>query len=175
MTATDSPSNKNFLSPLNFKFKIKKCPGVNFFIQKVNVPRLRLPDVGVPNPFLALPKPGDHATFEELSITFKVDEDMQNYMELYTWITEMGKPQNFEQYASIQAREFRSPTSGTGIYTDIELEILSSKRQANYAVVFQDAFPVDLGSIQFDSTLEDVDYVTADAMFRYKLYTIEKI
>ena len=37
-----TPSNRNFLSPLNFKFTIKKAPHVNFFIQKVNVPQIIL-------------------------------------------------------------------------------------------------------------------------------------
>ena len=41
MSALDSnPANKNFLSPLNFSFRIKKAPYTNFFIQKVNVPRM---------------------------------------------------------------------------------------------------------------------------------------
>ena len=49
MSALDSnPANKNFLSPLNFSFRIKKAPYTNFFIQKVNVPRMFLPEVTVP-------------------------------------------------------------------------------------------------------------------------------
>ena len=173
MAAIDStPSNINFLSPLNFKFRIKKAPGINFFIQKVTVPRMQLPDVPVSNPFVNIPKPGDHITFDRLSITFKVDEDLQNYMELYTWITQMGKPESYDQYATIKAQ---SPVSGMGIYSDIELEVLTSKRRANYAVVFQDAFPIDLGEMTFDTTMEDVNYVTADATFKYRQYVIEKI
>jgi len=173
MSALDSnPANKNFLSPLNFSFKIKKAPYTNFFIQKVNVPRMFLPEVTVPTPFINLPKPGDHITFDTLSITFKVDEDMTNYMEIYTWLVEMGKPQNFDQYATIQNQD---PMTGLGIYSDIEIEILDGKRNANYGVVFQDAYPTDLGELQFDSTAEDIDFVTASATFKYKLYTIEKV
>lgn len=173
MTAIDSaPTNKNFLSPVSFKFLIKKAPGVNFFIQKVTVPRMTLPAVDTPNPFVNLPKPGDHIDFDTLSITFKVDEDLQNYMELYNWIVQMGKPQSFDQYKYIQDKD---PMSGEGIYSDIELDILNSRRSANYAVVFQDAYPIELGDITFDTTLEDIDYVTASAVFKYKLYTIEKI
>jgi hypothetical protein len=173
VSALDSnPANKNFLSPLNFSFKIKKAPYTNFFIQKVNVPRMMLPDVQVPTPFINLPKPGDHITFESLSITFKVDEDLQNYMEIYNWIAQMGKPQTFDQYATIQNQD---PLSGLGIYSDIELIILDGKRNPNYGVVFQDAFPTDLGELQFESTADDIDFVTTSATFKYKLYTIEKI
>ena len=173
MSALDSnPANKNFLSPLNFSFKIKKAPYTNFFIQKVNVPRMFLTEITVPNQFINLPVPGDHITFDTLSITFKVDEDMANYMEIYTWLVEMGKPQNFDQYATIQNQ---NPVSGLGIYSDIELMILDGKRNANYAVVYQDAFPTDLSGIEFESTADDIDFITASATFKYKLYTIEKV
>jgi hypothetical protein len=173
MTAiSDNPSNKNFLSPINFKFRIKKTPVINYFVQKITVPKMELPNFDQGNPFTRIPRPGDHLTFGDLQIVFKVDEDLQNYMEIYTWLVQMARSQDYEQYATIDSKK---PMTGEGIYSDLELEILSSKRQANYAVVFQDAFPVDLGDIEFDTTLEDVNYVTASATFKYKLYTIEKI
>ena len=173
MTAiSDNPSNRNFLSPLNFKFRIKKTPTTNFFVQKVTVPRLSLPIVEQQNPFTFIPKPGDHLSYSDLRVTFKVDEDMQNYMEIYTWMAQMARSRDYEQYQTIDSKD---RLSGEGIYSDLELEILNSKRRANYAVVFEDAFPVDLGEIEFDSTLEDVNYVTATVTFRYKLYQIEKI
>lgn len=173
MTAIDSiPTNRNFLSPINFKFRIKKTPTINYFVQKIAVPKMELPGFDQGNPFTRIPRPGDHLDFSDLSLTFKVDEDLQNYMEIYTWMTEMARSQNYEQYQTIDRKQ---PMSGEGIYSDVELEILSSKRKANYAVVFQDSFPVSLGDIEFDTTLEDVNYVTASVTFKYKLYTIEKI
>lgn len=176
MSALDSnPANKNFLSPLNFSFRIKKAPYTNFFIQKVNVPRMSLPEIEVPTPFINLPKPGDHIAFESLAITFKVDEDMTNYMEIYDWLVQMGKPQDFSQYARIESLQINSPTSGLGIYSDIELMILDGKRNANYAVVYQDAYPTDLSGLEFESTAEDIDFISASATFKYKLYTIEKV
>ena len=74
-----TPSNRNFLSPLNFKFTIKKAPHVNFFIQKVNVPQIILKPPIAGNPFTNIPYPGDHIDYSTLEITFKVDEDLQNY------------------------------------------------------------------------------------------------
>ena len=56
MTAVDNtPSNKNFLSPLNFKFAIKRSPHVNFFIQKVNIPDIKLNPTVYPNPMVNIP------------------------------------------------------------------------------------------------------------------------
>ena len=71
MSAIDNtPSNKNFLSPLNFKFQIKKAPHVNFFIQKVNIPDVKLISPEYPNPFVNAPIPGEHLTYGILEITF---------------------------------------------------------------------------------------------------------
>ena len=76
MSALDStPSNRNFLSPLNFKFILKRAPHVNFFLQKVNLPQVtinRTPEYS--NPLINIPLAGEFVTFSPLNITFKVDE-----------------------------------------------------------------------------------------------------
>ena len=35
---TDQPDNQNFLSPVGYKFQIKKTPKTNYFVQAVNLP-----------------------------------------------------------------------------------------------------------------------------------------
>ena len=167
-----TPVNKNFLSPLNFKFTIKKAPHVNFFIQRVNIPQITLNQVNYPNPFVNVPIPGDHITYNELQITFKVDEDLTNYLEIHNWIKALGKPDNFEQYREIQDKK---SWTGDGIYSDISVMILSSTKAANYEVVYTDAHPVSLSGLTFGTTDEDVNYIEASATFKYTLYNIEKI
>ena len=84
MTAVDNtPANKNFLSPLNFRFQIKKAPNVNFFVQKVNIPEIAVRAPDVMNPFVKIPYPGDHLEYGIFNISFKVDEDLQNYLEIH--------------------------------------------------------------------------------------------
>jgi hypothetical protein len=167
-----TPVNKNFLSPLNFKFTIKKAPHVNFFIQKVNVPQITLNAPNVPTPFVKTPYPGDHIDYSELQITFKVDEDLKNYLEIHNWIKALGFPDNFDQYKEIQDKK---SWTGDGIYSDISVMILSSTKAANYEVVYTDAHPVSLSGLVFGSTDEDVNYIEATASFKYTLYNIEKI
>jgi len=84
------PVNKNFLSPLGFKFVIKKTPHINYFIQSVSLPDITLGDTYVPTPFTRIPIAGDHIEYGDLIFTFKVDESMKNYRELYNWITAIG-------------------------------------------------------------------------------------
>lgn len=173
MSAIDNtPSNKNFLSPLNFKFQIKKAPHVNFFIQQVNFPSIDLPQFDAPNPMVAIPYWGDHLEYGELRISFKVDEDLTNYMELYNWIRALGKPENQDEYRKLQEIPLYT---GEGLVSDIALTILTNSKMPNYEVVYRDAFPVSLGSLQFDSTLSDVDYLEVEATFRYTLYEINHV
>jgi hypothetical protein len=173
MTALDkTPENKNFLSPLNFKFSIKKAPHVNFFIQKVNIPAISLPPPISPNPFVNIPYPGEHITYEPLSIEFKVDEDLQNYLEIHNWIRGLGKPQDYQEYANISKED---PMTGEGIYSDISLVVLSSTKMPNYELIFIDAHPVSLSGLTFNTTSTDVNFITASAQFKYTLYNIQDI
>jgi hypothetical protein len=165
-----TPQNKNFLSPLNFKFMIKKAPHVNFFIQKVNLPGINLPSPESNNPFVRIPYPGEHLNYEPLTIDFKVDEDLQNYFEIHNWIRNLGKPEDYEQYRKISIED---PLTGEGIYSDISLSILSSTKMPNYEFVFVDSHPISISDLNFTSVDSDVNYITARATFRYTYYTIQ--
>jgi hypothetical protein len=173
MSAIDNtPENRNFLSPLNFKFTIKKAPHVNFFVQKVNIPQIDLRSPIAPNEFVKAPYPGDHVDFSQLDITFKVDEDLQNYLELHNWIKGLGFPETYDQYKELVTKP---SWTGEGIYSDISVMALSSTKMANYEIVFVDAYPVRLSEIVFESTDTDVNYITASASFDYTYYTITKV
>ena len=173
MSAIDNtPQNRNFLSPLDFQFSIKKAPNVNFFIQRVNIPSITLPSPTAPNPFVKIPYPGEHLTFGNLNISFKVDEDLQNYLELYNWINALGKPQDYKQYLTISEQP---SYSGNGIYSDISVIALDSRKIPNYEVVYIDAFPTSLSEIVFNTTDSTVNYITAKSSFKYTYFNISTI
>ena len=47
-------------------------------------------------------------TYDDLTITFIVDENLENYIEMHTWLTGIGFPKDRKQF-----RDFRSTTSNT--------------------------------------------------------------
>lgn len=172
MSALDNqPTNKNFLSPNGFKFGIKKLPNVNFFVQSVNLPSFSLGTVDVENPFIKIPFPGDKLTYGQLDVTFKVDEDLANYLELYNWLVGIGYPDNFGQRGAIEPPNVNI-VSGEGVYTDAILIITNSKMNPNFQVTFKDLYPINLSELQFDSTVTDIDYLTCTATFAYRIFTI---
>ena len=168
----NTPDNRNFLSPLNFKFSIKRAPNLNFFIQKASIPSISLPALEIPTMFNPIPSPYTHMEYGDFDISFKVDEDFQNYLEIHNWIRALGFPEQFEERSALS----RNPEyTGTGLTSDLSLIILNSAKNPNYEFVFRNAFPIDLSSIEFDTSNDDVDYVTATASFKYTLFDILKI
>lgn len=173
MSAIDNtPENKNFLSPLNFKFFIKRSPHVNFFVQKINLPSITLPNTKYPNPLVNIPIPGDHITYDDLRVTFKVDEDLQNYLELHNWIRALGFPETTDEHKAIQDKTL---ISGEGITSDISVMVLSSTKMANYEFTFIDAHPVALTGLNFNTVDSDVNYLEATSTFKYSYFDIKKI
>lgn len=170
MTAVDrTPSNLNYLSPLNFKISLKRAPHIEFFIQHFDLPGIALPGPEFKQPFQDVPIPGEHMTFDDLRIEFIVDEDLKNYLEIHNWIRALGKPTKFEEYAEIASQ---TSYSGNGIYSDITLSILTNLKNANYEINFIDCWPTALSGMSFLTTDEDVKYITATATFKYNYYDI---
>ena len=168
----NTPQNRNFLSPLNFKFSIKRAPTTNFFIQSVDMPSIKLASMDIPNQFIAIPTPVTHMEYDELQIEFKVDEDFQNYLEIHNWIRALGFPEQYEEYANIAKN---AEYTGTGIVSDLSLIVLNSAKNPNYEFVFRNSFPTSLSGFKLSSVDDSINYVTATASFKFLLFDITKI
>ena len=164
-------ANRNFLSPLNFKFVLKRAPNVMFFVQSAEIPGLALPGIDVSNPLIRTPFPGDHLLYDEFNISFKVDEDLNNFLELHNWIRALGKI----DYSEYNMLSKKSIASGESIRSDITLMLLTSNKNPNFEIVFKDAFPIRVNGFTLKTTDSDIDYVESSATFRYISYDIQKI
>lgn len=169
---TTNITNNNFLPKVGFKFGIKKLPTTNFFVQSVNIPGLRLGFPEIPNPFIKFPIPGDHLQFNDFTMTFKVDEDMKNYLEIYNWMIALGFPDNFDQYRLIDSK---SATSGEGKISDGTIQVLNSARNPNINVTIVDMFPTSLSDIIFDARDTALEYAQATVVFKYRKLRIEQL
>jgi len=83
--------NRNFLSPIGFKFVLARYPKVAYFAQTANIPNMTLNIQNQPTPFRGLPMEG-FIEYEPLNLTFIVDEDLENYLILHNWIRALGTP-----------------------------------------------------------------------------------
>ena len=150
--------NQNNLSLLNFKFKLDITPELEYRVQKVSLPGMTLGTVDVATPFVKIPLSGN-ITYDTFDVTFMVGESMKEYLEIFNWMTKLGYPDRLGQYQNI--------------VSDCSLIILNSSSRANINVRFTDAFPVGISNIEMDSTLQEVQYATATAKFRFLRWYIE--
>ena len=109
-----------------------------------------------------------------MTIRFVVDEELQNWLEMKEWIFGLGYPNNQEEYAKL-AKENSGLKPRGNKYSDGILMILTSHKNAQIKVTFQDLWPVTLSGIQMDSSVAEVDYITADATFAYTIYKVERL
>ena len=167
--------NRNFLSPVGFKFSLKRAPGVAFFCNQANIPSMDLGIAEQPTYLRNIPTPGDKIQFGDLTLRFLVDEDLVNYMELQRWIRGLGYPESMEEFRKLEGEAVLPGNfgqAGDNIYSDGTLQILSSNLVPSFQVVFNDMFPYTLSTVTFDATDTDIDYFTADVSFKYTIYNL---
>lgn len=167
--------NRNFLSPIGFKFVLNKAPKVAFFSNTANIPRIDLGTTAQPNYLRDIPVPGDKMEFEDFTLRFLVDEDLTNYMEIQNWLRGLGFPESLQEIYDLQLNATgvdNRTNKMNNIYSDGTLEVLNSNKNINFKVVFKDLFPYALSSLDFDATEEDVNYFTAEVSFKYTMYNI---
>lgn len=163
--------NRNFLSPVGFKFTLARDPKVSFFCNTARIPEITLQLVSQPSYLKDLDVPGTKILYGDLNLTFLVDEDMVNYMAIHNWITGLGFPETTQQYKNLITNEDgnQDPLEA---FSDGSLYILNSNYNVNSVVKFKDLFPVSLTSLDFNSTDTDINYLTADVTFKYTVYNI---
>ena len=167
--------NRNFLSPVGFKFSLKRAPGVAFFCNQANIPSMDLGIAEQPTYLRNIPTPGDKIEFGDLTLRFLVDEDLVNYMELQRWIRGLGYPESMEEFRELEGEAVLPGNfgqAGDNIYSDGTLQILSSNLVPSFQVVFNDMFPYTLSTVMFDATDTDIEYFTADVSFKYTIYNL---
>ena len=163
--------NRNFLSGVAFKFNLTKFPKVDFFSNSARIPELTLELTTQPSYLKNIDVPGERLTFGDLTLRFLVDENMENYMAVYNWLTGLGFPESTKQYRDLTTDDAdqRDPKEA---FCDGTLRILNSNLREIAKVKFLDLFPVSLTSLDFDATTPDIQYFTAEASFKYTIYDL---
>ena len=149
----------------------------------------------VPTPLLDVPFVGEKLVFDNVDMTFIVDEHLENYREIHNWMVNIGFPRAHGQFmaqerpANTVDRNIINPTlrnknASTGspgmqpdrsLYSRIAIDVLSSKNNPILRIDFLEAFPVSLGSLQYGVDNTDTDYLIADVSFQYMLYEFKTI
>ena len=183
------PTKLDYASPTQFKFGINQLPKVEFFTVGANIPGINLGDAMFPTPFKDIPMMGDKLTYDNLSITFIVDEYLENYQSIHEWMTAIGFAKSRKQFSDFRANasntpvitqgesldigDVQPPTGINALFSDATLPILSNKNNPILNVFFRDMYPVVLGALDYTQTATDVEYMTSTVDFSYQIYEFE--
>ena len=134
--------------------------------------------LGVANqatPLKDIDTPGDKILFDDFTLRFLVDENLENYLEIYNWIRGLGYPESLQEIIDFQrtGKVDKNPYGKEmDIYSDGTLIIQTSNFVPNFQIKFRDLWPYSLTTLNFDATNNDVQYFTADVTFKYTIFDI---
>ena len=155
----EQPQNRNYLAPIGFQLKLELFDGVDFFCQRANLPGISMPFTEVPTRFRNFPiAPGGGVSYDDFNLTFIIDEDLKNYSSILKWIRKNG---GSEEHSPDQLE-----------YSNGQLMIVTSNFNPSFFVDFERLFPINLTPIDFDATVNDIEYFTAQVTFKYTNFTL---
>ena len=190
--STQQPTVFDYATGTQWRIAFNRIPKTTWFCTAANVPGITLGEAQYATPMSDMFVAGDKLTFETLNITFLVDEELQNYRELWEWIVGIGSPVNHSQWTTaltkgdgitttfsavgsddnINPRQ-KATSTDKNLYSDATLIVYNSKNMPKVNVKFKDMFPTSISSLEYSQDLTDVEYFKASATFRYLYYEFE--
>ena len=194
MADTSQPTVFDYATSTQWRLAFNRVPKTTWFCTTANIPGVTLGEAQYPTPMSDMFIAGDKLTFDTLNITFIVDEELQNYRELWEWLTGIGSPVKHTQWSDVLSKgdgltttfsaigtddQLDSRTasvmqSGTStesnLYSDSTLIVYNSKNIPKVEVKFKNMFPTSLSSLDYSQESSDVEYFKASASFRYLYY-----
>ena len=146
-------TNLNYLQPTSYKLTIDRqnYPNLEYFCNSVTLPSISLAGVDTPYKGVNLGFTGDRLEFDDLTITFNITENMENYKETFDWM-------------------HNSITTNESFTSDATLSVLSSHNNVTQEIIFKDCFPTSLSGADFTSIANDVEYLQASVTFKYTYF-----
>ena len=92
------PTQLDYASPTQFKFNVVKIPKVEYFVTSINIPGITLGSGSQTTRFKDIPVAGDKLTYDTLSLSFLVDENLENYREIHGWLVGLGFPSKHQEF-----------------------------------------------------------------------------
>ena len=155
------PTTTNYLYQTFYKFQMRRLPKVNYFMQKVSLPDFASGGpIEQPTRFVSVKHPSKNVSFDNLTIEFLVDENLENWRELYDWMRTI--------YLVDDYKNFESETSTH--FTEGSILLLNSAMNVNKEIRFHNLLPISLSGIDFDSTDTDLSPRIATATFAFDFY-----
>lgn len=148
-----NPTTFNNLDNVKFKFQIHRCPNVNYWMQSAMLPSIQLEGSVLPGMRRDIPIPGSKVEFENLIVNFIVDQNLDNYLEVYDWFQQIQVSENISQMVS-----------------DCSLHFLDGNNNVTRTIDFIGAYPLVMTELELNSDDSDTVPVTCSVTFNYQYF-----
>jgi len=159
----------NNLPANSFKLEIRKAPYLSATAKTITTPDISASPATMPTPFKNIPFSAGKPEYGNLSVTFNVSENLENYLEIVNWIKGVTFPNSFDQYSDAQEDPF-----GDGIYSDASVIILTNKGNPNYSMQLKDIYPISVSDLTF-TTINGEEYIEASVVFTVGDFDLVKV
>jgi hypothetical protein len=159
------PATINAQQSTNFKMTLTRIPNVTFWCTAINIPSISIGDVPVSNMFAPLHVPGSSIQYDQLRVTFQVDEEFANWKEIHNWMRGVVPFEDFRQIIP----------NDQDYYSDIMIHCLNSSKNPSYLFTVKKAFPVNIDGFDLSVALTEPEPVTISATFVFETFDIQKV
>lgn len=167
----DDIPNHNKLLENKYLLTFTNLPGLSYFTQSIPIPAVSLNVVETDNPLNKINWPGTKLNYgQSLTVGFSVDEDLRNYLGILRWMEGLGFPDNTDQQKDL----LKGSLYGS-LFADARLLLANNSFNFKHEVVYRHCFPVDLGSIQFETTTQAASELICSVTFSYESFKIVPI
>lgn len=150
--------NYNLAQENLFKLEIPNEPKFNYFLQAVELPSIMMSAVEIPNTNNQGFAPGNKVEYANLSCTFLLDEDFENYQFLHDWL-----------------RSFIDDRPWQDIVKDLKMTILTANKIPILEFNFIMCIPTMISSISFNTTTTENNQITFTTEFAYQYFRFSRI
>ena len=158
----------NYFTPLEFLVTIKRLPNIEFYTQRATIPGISASPVQLGTPFNKIYETPDELTYNNFDFSFIIDENMNNFLEVFNWMTGLTSPKDFSQFKNLKE-------SRDGLISDVTIVVLNSSKNSSIKIEFKNCFPISLSEVVLDTTQSDIIYPEATVTFQYDYYEISRV
>jgi hypothetical protein len=168
------PENTDLLQPTKYILTFDRLPSMQYFCQEVNIPGISIGTAEFATPILNLKMPGTKINYENLNITFLVDQNLNSWNEIYKWFRNIASPESIEQRDALSTTVKMNGINAKkyNYESDATLSVLTNMNRVNFKIHFLNIYPISLTGINFNTTLSADEVIKCSATFNFDYFNI---
>ena len=159
--ATISASKFNLSRVQNALFTIEDEKEMSYFLTTFNLPGMSIGSMPIANPFKAHSDPGNTLTYDELSVSCLISENLGNWKAAVDWLK-----------TATDGFTFSTATTGRMTKKAGSIVLLTNNGNKFGDIIITNMFPINIGSVSFDIQSTEPTPLTFDMTLQYESYKV---